>query len=1061
MQLIHLSSTARCFTRSALSLRKVHLVPIKHSATTRQSQPPSTCLPAPGCYHVAVGDQSVFWAFGGVFAALVVSFAPAISCHSAESLWFARPYDAEEGLPNNTVGGIAQTADGYLWLGTPSGLVRFDGVKFEDFSPTNFIAPPNRGTIAMLHGRDDALWLALDRGAVVRLRAGSARAFTQGLPDSIPNGLAEDAQGNLWVAYRGGAVYRISDSQVSPCTTNHGLPAGSDICALASDNNGRIWFAKAGQVGLVHSGKLEPVRRLESQPARLAACRSGGVWLCLGFHLFRIGENSQFQSLGEFHPEGGGTVATVMLEDRQGAVWIGTSFSGLFRYDESGFEPIQTTHREILGLAQDREGNLWVGTGGGGLNRIRRRAVRLEGPEEGLPYAAVPSICEDAAGTIWAATQNGVVVRRVGGKWTPLAESNNPPVSATCVAADAKGSVWIGTHLRGLHRWRGGQFVNESNSAGVQGRTIHTLLVSKAGDLWIGEETPPTIRRLRDGRVRAFPVPRDCRVIRAMVEDAAGNIWAGTSRGILLRVTGDTLAEVRLRPSEEPTSIRCLYATPDGALWIGYAGWGVGRFTEGHYTEFHTEQGLFDNYISHIVDDGKGWLWFGANRGIFKVRQQDLVEVAEGRSPRVRSIHYGRSEGLPSLQGTFGESPDVLRSRDGRLWIPMRTALAVVDPEELGENLEPPPVLLTRVRLDDDIMAAYGGALPLSAHRNDGVLPLGTANDQLRLPPGHRRLEFDFTALSFAAPDNVQFRHRLEGFDDDWIETGTRRTASYPRLPAGNYVFHVTACRSDGVWHKTGATLNLAVAPFLWQTWWFRSASLAAFTLAIIAIVRYVSFRRLRERLRVLEQQAALNRERARIAKDIHDDLGANLTQIALLGELAQQDRREPDKAAERSSKISSTARQAIKSLDEIVWAVNPRNDTLVHLLDYAGQFALDYLRLAGIRCRLDLPEQTPARELSTDLRHNVFLVVKEAVHNIVKHSRATEAWVRAAVSDEALEMVVEDNGCGFERTPDDAVADGLRNMRQRFADIGGECRIDSHPGQGTKVTLRLPWRRA
>jgi len=1008
-----------------------------------------------------VANQSACQALRGALTALVLWFTPTISCRAADPLWFAFPWDAQEGLPNNTVGGLAQTADGYLWLGTPSGLVRFDGVKFEDFSPTNFIAPPNRGTIVMLHGRDDALWLALDRGAVVRLQAGTVRAFTEGLPNLIPNGLAQDAQGDLWVAYRGGQVYRIKDGKVSACTSKEGLPGGTDICALASDSNGHVWFAKAGQIGIVRNGTFETLQRFEPLPARLAAARAGGAWLCLGFRLFRIQENGQFKDCGEFHPAQGGTIATAMLEDHEGALWIGTSFSGLFRHDESGFETIQTAHQEILSLAEDREGNLWVGTAGGGLNRIRRRVVTLEGPEEGLPFTAVQSICEEAGGTLWAATQNGVLVRRVSAKWSSLAATNNWPANATCVTADAQGSLWIGTRLHGLYCWREGHFVTWGNPAELRGQTIHTLLVSKAGDLWIGEESPPVIQRLRDGQLRTFVAPLDSRIIRAMAEDAAGNIWAGTSKGVLLRISGDQLAEVKLRPSGELASIRCLYATPDGALWIGYAGWGVGRLKDGHYAEIHAEQGLYDDYISHIVDDSQGWLWFGANRGIFKVRQQDLVEVAEGRSPRIRSIHYGRSEGLPSLQSTFGEAPDVLRSRDGRLWIPMRTALAVVDPEDPGENLEPPPVLLTRVTMDDRPIASYGGVLPASTNPNDAVLPLGMTGARLRLPPGHRRLEFDFTALSFAAPENVQFRRRLEGFDDDWIEQGTRRTAAYPRLPTGKYVFRVTACRSDGDWHKSGATLSLVVAPFLWQTWWFRSAVLAAFTLAIIAIVRYVSFRRLHERLRLLEQQAALHQERARIAKDIHDDLGADLTQIALLGELAQQDRGEPEKAAERSGKISSTARQAIKSLDEIVWAVNPRNDTLVHLLDYAGQFALDYLRLAGIRCRLDFPEQTPVRELSTDLRHNVFLAVKEAIHNIVKHSHATEAWVRAAVSDQGLEIVVEDNGCGFERAPEDAVSDGLRNMRQRLAEVRGQYRIESHPGQGTKVTLGLPWPKA
>jgi signal transduction histidine kinase len=328
----------------------------------------------------------------------------------------------------------------------------------------------------------------------------------------------------------------------------------------------------------------------------------------------------------------------------------------------------------------------------------------------------------------------------------------------------------------------------------------------------------------------------------------------------------------------------------------------------------------------------------------------------------------------------------------------------------------------------------------------------------VRLKPGHHKVDFDFTALSFTALDNVHFRYRLVGVDDDWVERTDPRNVSYPRLPANSYTFRVQACNHAGVWNLDGAQLSFIVTPFFYQTWSFRAAALAAFTLVLIAIVRYVSFRRLRLRLHELEQQAALHKERGRIAKDIHDDLGANLTQIALLGELAQQDRGEPDKAAERVGKISTTARQAIKSLDEIVWAVNPRNDTLSHLIDYAGQFALDYLRLAGIRCRLDFPEQAPVREVSTDVRHNLFLAIKEALNNIVKHARATEVWLRASADAHALRFSVEDNGCGFDHAPDDATADGLRNMRQRLAEIGGRCQIESRVGGGTKVTFELPW---
>jgi signal transduction histidine kinase len=669
----------------------------------------------------------------------------------------------------------------------------------------------------------------------------------------------------------------------------------------------------------------------------------------------------------------------------------------------------------------------------------------------------VESICEDPSGVIRVVTQNGVIARRDSGKWITMPASENWPADATCLTSDTNGTIWIGTHLRGLFCWRDGKFLSWGDTTQIRGQTIHTLLASRAGDLWIGEESPHAIQRLRAGKLHTFDLPPDSRIVRAMAEDSAGNIWAGTSKGVLLRITGDKITDVTPRP-EEPASIRCLYATPDGALWIGYAGWGVGRLKNGHYGEIGTEQGLHDNWISHILADGYGWLWFGGNRGIFKVRQRDLEEAAEKETTRVRSIQFGKGDGLPSLQATFGDSPDALRSHDGRLWIPMRTALATVEPPKAVENTVAPRALLNQVLVDDRKSAWYAGALPVPKSEERPMLDLRVRDVSVRLPPAHRRLQFEFSAPSFTAPENVQFRYRLEGLDDDWVEAGMHRVAEYSRLPAGNYVFRVIACNNEGVWDNSGATLRVVVTPFFWQRLWFRIGVVAVFTLAVVATVRFVSFRRLHQRLLVLEQQEALHRERARIAKDIHDDVGANLTQIALLGELAQQDRGEPDKAAERMGKISGTARLAIKSLDEIVWAVNPRNDTLAHLIDYAGQFAVDFLRVAGIRCRLDLPEQPPARELSTDLRHNLFLVIKEALNNVVKHARATEVWLRVSVTPDALEVVVEDNGCGFEKAPDDAVSDGLRNMRQRMADIGGECRIESKAGTGTKVFVHLPW---
>ena len=286
-----------------------------------------------------------------------------------------------------------------------------------------------------------------------------------------------------------------------------------------------------------------------------------------------------------------------------------------------------------------------------------------------------------------------------------------------------------------------------------------------------------------------------------MAEDAGGKIWVATSRGLLLRVEGDRLIDETARTTGSPNSIRCLSATPDGSLWIGYAGWGVGRLKGGRFARINSERGLFDDYISHIVADGEGWLWFGGDLGIFKVLQREMDDAAADRTARVRSIHYGKNEGLPSLQATFGGAPAALRSRDGRIWIPMRTGLTVIDPERLREhaNVPPPPVVLHQVTVDEHLAALNSGVVPDPGIRRNEILDLRRHDGALRLPPGHHRVEFDFTALSLTAPENVHFRYQLSGFDEDWSSPQPRRSATYS-LSAGKYEFRVIACNKNVEW---------------------------------------------------------------------------------------------------------------------------------------------------------------------------------------------------------------------------------------------------------------------
>lgn len=971
------------------------------------------------------------------------------------SSWGARVWRSEEGLPENNVTGVVQTPEGYLWVATHAGLARFDGVQFRRFPLPSDAGVRRRMIRASLLDHEKKVWLALEGGMVVSLSPTATNVFTtaQGLAYGWPWVLTQDGDGALWIGYADGTAFRIANGQVTRFDEQDGL-LGNGGCWLMTDSKGQLWFARGGAVGLFRAGRFVTLLTFDANDVRIGAARAGGIWIGAGDQLLRYEEGQAPAAVGKLSPLTGEAAASVLFEDRAGAVWIGTRASGLFRYDGTHFERAETSHAEILSVTEDREGNFWVGTGGGGLNRLRPRVLELQGTESGLPFEVVRSICEDASGRLWAAMQNGALAWREHDQWWGVSTNMGwPGVPATCVAAGKHGEVWIGTDHRGLYRYQDGKFTALNRRDGLAGDYVKSLFTDNDGGLWIGLELTNCLQHLAQGRWQTFALPLVTQPVRTMAQDTKGNIWLGTGDGGLMRLEGEALVDQAPHTLPVAPAVRCLWATPDGSVWIGYADAGVGRFKEGRFARIGVEHGLHDDFISNIVADDQGWLWFASNRGIFKVRQEDLDNVAEGRAQQVHSIIYGRDEALPNLQGSYGFGPGAVRSRDGRIWIPMLTGLAVVRPENLAADRTPPPVVIERVVMDGQDLAvppAEETSLSQSSRSRSGA--------KLRLPPGHRKLEFEFTALSFIAPENIRFRHRLEGLDEAWVEGGSERVSSYSRLPAGDYRFRVTARNNVGVWNEQDVGLTFAVTPFYWQTWWFRlgvgGAVLAAFGWSI----RRFAEQKLRRRMETLERQHAVERERMRIARDLHDEMGANLTQIALLSELAQSDFAKPEQAKGHLDEVFRTAQSLTRSLDGIVWAVNPVNDTLEHFVAHLCTFAPGFLQAAGVRCRLDVPDELPAITLPAGLRHHLHLSIKEALHNIAKHAQATEVWLRLKLAPDTITLILEDNGRGFQPGTDAIPgADGLANLRQRMKEIGGGFEQRSQSGRGTLTTFTAP----
>jgi signal transduction histidine kinase/ligand-binding sensor domain-containing protein len=963
----------------------------------------------------------------------------------ADSPWFTRVWQIDDGLLDNDINSVVQGPNNYLWLVTPEGVMQFDGVNFTPFIVEDITS---RRVRMILCSRTGVLWMAYDSGKIIGINPdySTISLDSNKLPSRSPLALAGGGDGTLWLGYPDD-IYRVQNGQITKLTVKDGVPPGI-FHSLSSDGTGNMWLAKGSQISCFRGGTFQPIAGLEGVQG-MAATHTNAVWLVAGAHLYFCNTNGQLLDCGAFQ-NAANARGVALLEDQSGAVWIGTAGNGLFRYHQSSFERVETSHSFILSLAEDHEGNIWVGTGGGGLDRITLCGIRLEVQDSQI-QSQIQSICQDAKGGFWGATQSGMLVSRIDGSWKPVFTNASFAGTITCVAA-SRDAVWVGTRNDVLLKIAG------TNCTAWQTNLAHGpingLLPSPNGDLWIaGIDVLQHLHRKRASNIR---LPRQAQRIYAIARDALGNVWVGAD-SMLLRFNGTNMLDVisRLGPGR---TICCLYGTDDGSLWIGSSGGGLMRLKNGHLDQIGLDQGLVSDYISQIVADKHGWLWFGSKHGIFKLRQSEVERAMEDHNICLRPIIYGKNEGLISQEAVFSIAtpfvlPHAILSADGRVWMLMHTGVVVADPDILSESLTQPPILVTQVAMDGQIIVSHNGPAPSQT----ASWP-GTVNGRLKIPPSHRHLEFDFTAFHFEAPENLRFRYKLVGYDNDWINAGAQRSAAYSRLSAGDYQFRVEACVGDGPWSEPPSALTFTVAPFFWQTWSFRIGTLLLFTFPLVAIVRYVSYRRLRLKLRTIEQQAAVERERGRIARDIHDDLGNRLTEIQLLTGLAQRNREIPKNAIVHIDEISSAARQATDALDEIVWAINPRNDTLPHVINYLGQFAADYLRMAGIHCRVDLPENPPAKSVSAEVRHNLFLTIKESLNNIVRHSNATEVLMRIHATNTSLSVIIQDNGRGFNDKVKNNGADGLENMRQRIAEIGGQFQIESKPGTGTCISFNGQW---
>ena len=1021
--------------------------------------------------------------------ALLLGIPPQIFASEVAKQYLTDVWTADNGLPNSSVTAIVQTPDGYLWIGTYNGLARFDGVRFVTFDPAN--------TPALAHARvrklsvdvQGTLWVNTYDGSMTSLRNGVfAREWTGGdgidpdvtlvssssnqvtfllhrgsfrykpltaIPgtgwmDLFPNTnrvvgalCVADGEGTIW--YRGSdkSLMRLVDGKFKPLPAESGL-VNPHINCCAIDARGRLWVGTSNGIA-VWDGKQFQDRTPtngESLPAVdfLTVTESNHVWAVVNGRVLEGFDGRWLREVAALRNVFSGNLNRLAARsNHHGGVWYYDYDRGLFQVSASG----QSRHfgieenfpgDRINSFFEDREGNWWAGVDAGGLVRIRERRFQTLVLDKEISTKPARSVCEDLNGAIWIGTLgDGLQCWPVGGAATNLILPGGTGNGlAFSVCPDSAGRLWVSAGAEDLYVREGDGFKRVSPF--VHG--VKSLLADHAGRIWVGTKSGLSFADA-DASMDFKSIEGIRRSdVRALAEDVRGNLWAGAEDGTLFRVADEVATAFHPTDTKDSQAVWSLLAEADGTVWAGTFRGGLLRLRDGKFTRFGKKDGLPDDVICQILDDGEGNLWLGSYQGITCVAKSVLENFAQGKIQSLPCTTYGRADGLPSLECSGGYQPAAWRGRDGRLWFTTLKGAVSVQPMEIKLNSLSPSVVIEEILIDGKNVSG------------------GNKTNLLVVPPGKHQIEFGYTGNSLIASERVQFRYQLEGADAHWVEAGTRRSSGqYNYLPPGEYNFHVLAGNSDGKWTEKGVRLKLIILPHFYELLWFQFLAGIVTVAVVVFAIRHLTLRRLRRKMELLERQHAVERERTRIARDIHDDLGASLNLIAVLGDLAKK-----EKTDERIEKMSVTARQAVKSLDEIVWAVNPRNDTLAHLIDYAGQFATNYLRAAGIRCLLDVPEQMSGCEVAADVRHNLFLVVKEALQNIVKHSRATEVWLRVNVTDKKLCVVIQDNGCGFESASQDPWADGLRNMRERLVEIGGACRIESRVGVGTTITVELPW---
>jgi ligand-binding sensor domain-containing protein/signal transduction histidine kinase len=1034
--------------------------------------------------------------WGGVCILLLAWTHAALALDPQRSLehFGHQAWRTDSGLPQNTVHSILQTRDGYLWLGTDGGLVRFDGIDFVTFDAEN--TPPIKSDTVydLLQDESGALWISTAAG-LLRYQDGSFTAYTaaQGLPaDTVwlshedrrhrlwaitsagpawfngksfvavggaqsagplhRHGLAEDAHGTLWLGGSSGVV--AVDTTLAAPRLGLQLLTGVAVETIELDREGGVWIGTSEGLQRYAGGALVPVLHLpgKTEVTALYPDAEDGMWVGTATGLLHIAKDGKRLAL----EENGLARVDGIYQDREHVLWMATE-RGVFRLEDGQLQSFAPSSplavNRVLSMYEDREGNLWLGTDSGGLHVLRDQKFTTYTTADGLSGNLVRCVFQSGKGGLWIGTDGAGLNRRTstGFAHYTIAEglSSNVILSLT---GGAGGDVWIGTP-NGLNLLHQGRVKRFTSADGLPDDFIRSLYTDGDGSLWIG--TRHGLAHLSGDRFTTFSsmdgLGSD--FIGAILRSAgssgsgplSGHLWIGTSAG-LSRLQNDAFTNSTVQQGLSNNTVTAIDQDTQGALWLGTNGGGLNRLSEeGKIRALPSSSQGLPGTIYGMLEDAAGRLWLSSKTGIFRVSISALNEYLSGAAHAIAVEAYGTADGMNIRECSGGGHPAAWKLEDGSLWFATLDGVSFIDPAHAPENRVPPPVQIEEVLVDDQDRSLHG---------------------ELTIKPGANRLEFRYAGLSFVAPQKVEYRYQLEGFDRGWIEAGTRRAAFYTNLPPGNYRFRVLAANNDGVWNTIGASFGLRLMPHYYQTWWFYSA--LALALLVLGYLVY--------RWRVLEveaQWAAVLRERGRIAREIHDTLAQGFVGVSVQLELVAR-----LLAGSREAAPKSTMEPVVEQLDQAralvraslaeartsIWdlrsgAVGAPDQSIDQPEDLPSRLRRSCTRIAGgSSTKVYLQVKGTYRPVSPRIEEELLRIGQEAVANAVRHAAASRIDVQLIYEAVRVSLRVEDDGRGFTPGTDGPEGHyGIRGMQERAVEIDAALSLESTVGEGTRVSVEAP----